>query len=349
MIHAELSSRVSAAVVVAAVIGSVSTWQRSAGASESETSAPLPVQNSPARRAVESDRRQDGAETSDRETRVIPLGAVGFLELKTVSGDITVIAGNGRDVHLEIVRRARARTSDDAQRALAAATVVVDHQGGRASVTTVYRGDRRMAGRVEVALIATVPAGTRLSATSLAGNLLVRNVKGEVEAALTSGSIQLVNAGHVSSARTISGDITLSDVTSRAGLKVATVSGSIIADRIEADHVELDAATGTIVARNVSANRVTSRTLSGAIEYEGRFVRGGRYEFQSHSGKVQVTGRGSGFILQASSFSGTIQPSATLALKAVTASPQSLRATVGDGSATVAITTFSGHIAIARR
>ena len=43
-------------------------------------------------------------EQKDTETKTLQLGANGSLELKNVSGDITVTAGSGRDATVEIVR-----------------------------------------------------------------------------------------------------------------------------------------------------------------------------------------------------------------------------------------------------
>src|SRR5262245_24685538 len=40
-------------------------------------------------------------ELTDKETRTLSLGATGSLELKNVSGDISVSAGNGRDATIE--------------------------------------------------------------------------------------------------------------------------------------------------------------------------------------------------------------------------------------------------------
>src|SRR5258708_490147 len=63
------------------------------------------------------------SEQTQRETRNLQLGAAGALDLRNVSGDITVTAGSARDVTIEIVRVSRARTDADAKRGLEQVTV----------------------------------------------------------------------------------------------------------------------------------------------------------------------------------------------------------------------------------
>jgi DUF4097 and DUF4098 domain-containing protein YvlB len=284
-----------------------------------------------------------------RQRRTLALGAAGNLELRTVSGDITVVAGGGRDVELEVVRNVRARTPEDVQRGLAEVTAVVDHQGDRASVTAVYPSGRRLPVRVDVSYVVTAPPGTRISLSSVSGHVNVTGIKGDLSASVTSGSIEINRAGQVSTARTISGDVTLVDVASDAGMTLGTVSGNIRIERVTARRVEIDSTSGSITARRVVCERAALRTLSGEIEYSGDLARGGRYEFQSHSGNVHVVvGGQAGFTLQASSFSGTIRPEAAVTLKGVTADRRSLRGTYGDGSAVLVATTFSGNVTIGR-
>jgi hypothetical protein len=97
------------------------------------------------------------------------------LELRNVAGEITVTAGSGRDVVIEIVRRSRGRTEADAALGLDEVQVNVDHRGERASVETVYpRG--RTSFHVSANYTVTAPAGTRIAARSISGNATVRGI-----------------------------------------------------------------------------------------------------------------------------------------------------------------------------
>lgn len=296
-----------------------------------------------------ADRRPGEPDATDRQTRVLPLGPTGFLELKNISGDITITAGSGRDVQVEIVRTARGRSADEARRSLDMVTVAVDQQGERASIAVEYPRERRMNLRVDVAYIVTAPAGTRITANSVSGNVQVRDIKGELTASVVSGSIAISRAERLSAVRTVSGDITLANLANRAGVTAGTVSGRIVVDDSSATRLDVDAVSGAVAVRNASVERASVRTLSGGVEFTGALAKGGRYEFQSHSGDVRLVTSGAGFMLQASSFSGSIRPDPGVTLKDVSAAPRSLRGTVGDGSAVIVATTFSGNVAIGRK
>jgi DUF4097 and DUF4098 domain-containing protein YvlB len=87
----------------------------------------------------------------------------------------------------------------------------------------------------------------------------------------------------------------------------------------------------------------------------GPLVRGGRYDLGSHSGDVEVNVGGDiGFELEASSFSGSVRTDVPLKLTGVSQAnnrgrQRSMRGTLGDGSAVLDITTFSGSIVISKK
>ena len=83
----------------------------------------------------------------------------------------------------------------------------------------------------------------------------------------------------------------------------------------------------------------------------GNLAKSGRYELNSHSGDVRLTlGSGTGFELEASSFSGSVH--SDLPLKSsgdgdaedAPGRRRSLHGVFGDGSAVLNVTTFSGSI-----
>ena len=81
---------------------------------------------------------RDRNERSDRSSRTIALGPNGLLELRNVSGDITVNVGNGRDVVIETVKQSRADNDADAALGLQEVQVTIDHRGDRVVLDTTY-------------------------------------------------------------------------------------------------------------------------------------------------------------------------------------------------------------------
>jgi hypothetical protein len=301
--------------------------------------------------ATAQDRNYPALRT-DRQTRTLALGATGSLDLSNVSGDITVTAGPGTSVVVDVTRESRGRTEADAAQGLQDVQVAIDTQGDHATVETRYPKNQHGQSPYRVSTIyhVTAPAGTRIKATSVSGNVSVSHVKGDLEVQVVSGDVTVSDAARLTNARTISGTVRLSDVTSDAALSVSAVSGNVTLERVKAARVSADVVSGDVHANDVTCGSATVKSLSGTVDYTGPLTRGGRYELTSHSGNVTFTAVGPvGFALDASTFSGSIQPVGSLTLTSQMARRGSLLGTVGDGGATVAIRTFSGDARIARR
>jgi DUF4097 and DUF4098 domain-containing protein YvlB len=292
--------------------------------------------------------RNGRVERTDRTSQRIALGTSGLLELRNVAGDVTVTAGGGGDVVLEVVKRSRARTEADAALGLERVTVSVSHRGDRATVETVYpRG--RSSFDVTTTYTVTAPAGTRVSVGSISGNVSVQGITGDVSVDAISGHVTVQNAGRISQARSVSGNIRLADVAADGAISAGTMSGDIIVERAKARRVTAENVSGTIRAVDISADSAVLKSLSGNVEYSGTLARNGRYEFDSHSGTVRIgVAGGAGFELQAQTFSGRVRPEG-LSLGSVKTAGGQVRATVGDASAVVVAKTFSGDVVISRR
>jgi len=119
-------------------------------------------------------------------------------------------------------------------------------------------------------------------------------------------------------------------------LDVTSVSGQV---RVEAE-----------------SERVRARSISGSIDYAGPLARNGRYDLQSHSGRLQMTPMdGGGFEVDAATVSGQFRSDVPLTLTERLQRPRTGRGnrrvvgTVGDGGALVSLRSFSGDMIVGRR
>lgn len=288
------------------------------------------------------------AEAVDERTHAIPLGPNGSLELKNVSGTIECLAGSGPDVSVEVRRRARGRTDADARLGLEEVQVEIDRQGERAVLAASYPQQRRNAPySVDVGYVVTAPPGTRLTINSVSGDVTVRGIKGDMAVASVSGSVTVTGAARVAVAKSVSGDVTVLDTSTDGGVTAGSVSGDVRLDAVRAARIDAQTVSGSVVARNATARSVVLKTTSGDVDYQGTIAPQGRYEFLSHSGDVRVGAQpGAGFEIQASTFSGTVRTEPGLS---TTKAGGTMRSTVGDGSAVVVTTTFSGDILVVTR
>jgi DUF4097 and DUF4098 domain-containing protein YvlB len=190
-----------------------------------------------------------------------------------------------------------------------------------------------------------------LNVSTLAGNVQVKDVKGDVNATVTSGNLT-VSGSRVSLLKTLSGNLTVTDSDAEASMELGTLNGLIRLERARTRRLSISALSGNIVARDIETTNASITNTSGDVEFAGTLAKGGRYELRAHSGDVRVILPKGGFDVSARTFSGRITADAALGLQSTTQSlvrSSSLKGTVGDGSATLDVSTFSGDVTISRK
>jgi hypothetical protein len=303
--------------------------------------------------------QQGRDEQTDRQTKTFKLGPDGELALGNVSGDIVVTRSSGNEATVEIVKSARGRTADDARAMLGMVEVTVTERAGRAEVKTVYpqeqwRRENRRNVNVSVNYTVAAPAGTRVTVSSVSGNIRVTDIKGDLSATSVSGGVRLANVGRIGAAKSVSGEVEIVDTQVDGTVEAASVSGNVLLRKVNARRVDAGSVSGNVVLQDVQSDRVEAHSVSGGIEYSGVLAKKGRYELSSHSGDVRlVVGANAGFELEANSFSGSVRSDLPLTLGGRDGGDRgnrkALRGTYGDGSAVISVTTFSGSIVISKR
>jgi DUF4097 and DUF4098 domain-containing protein YvlB len=294
--------------------------------------------------------RDRGPEQTERFSRKVRLGRDGRFTIENIAGNITVTSGSGDDVSIEAVKRTRGEASQ-----LATVHILVDERPGRVEVRTDHTGRND---RVAVDYTVTVPSSAGVEVKSVSGNVKVSNVQGLVRAETISGGITTASTPKLESAKSVSGDIDLSDSSPEADLKASSVSGVLRARGLKVRSLDLGTISGDVVLSNVACSRLGVRSVSGSVEYSGALAKSGRYDINSHSGTIRLTlSTDVGFELSANSFSGSIRSDLPVTLGPTSARTdrrrpgpgRSTHAVFGDGSAALVIRTFSGDIVIMKR
>lgn len=287
------------------------------------------------------------AQQTDRQTRTLTIGQTGSLDLKNVSGDITVNAGGGRAATVEITRTSRGRTDADAKLGLSQVTVDVRQTGNRATVQTRYPDSRRPPYSVSVSYAVTAPAGTRVTIGSISGDADIKGIHGDLSVNVVSGEVTIADAARVALAKTISGDVTVTGAVTDGTIETGSISGDITLRQVRARRITASVISGSVTAEDVTCDAAQIGTTNGEVTFAGPLARRGRYELKSFSGDVRFRPTGNvGFELEANTFSGRVQIDPPLALRNASTSRRAVRGTVGDGSAVVTITTFNGNVRI---
>jgi DUF4097 and DUF4098 domain-containing protein YvlB len=295
--------------------------------------------------------RNRGPEQTDRFSRRIKIGRDGRLSVQNIAGDITVTGGPGDEVSIEAVKRAR---GDQSQ--LESVRIDVDERSGRVDIRTTHtaRNDR-----VSVDYTITVPSSAGVEVRSISGTIKVANVQGALRAETVSGNVTMSDTPRLESAKSVSGDVSLTGAASDGDLSAGSVSGNVTAKGVKSRGLDVGSVSGDVILTDVTCDRVGMKSVSGNVEYSGAITKGGRYDITAHSGNVRLTlANPSGFELNANSFSGSIHSDLPLTIGGDSnrrdrdsgrRDSHTLHATYGDGSATLTVRSFSGNIVIAKR
>lgn len=302
-------------------------------------------------REQERDRRNANALT-DRQTRTLNIGADGEIDVSNIAGNIVVTRSTGNTAQVEILKRA---DGPNASEVLPLVTVDVIDRGNRAEIRTRYPDRDVLRGRnlrninVDVSFNIAAPRNARLTIKSISGDVTVRDISGVLTLESTSGSIRLTNVGRVA-AKSISGNVEAVDTKIEGSLEAGTISGSVRLLRTHVTRVDATTVSGGVTFEDVTSDNLGGQSISGPVTFAGDLSANGRYELSSHSGPVRVALTGKvGFQVEATSFSGSINTEFPLTLNGQGGRGRTLRATYGNGAATLDLNAFSGSIVITKR
>lgn len=255
----------------------------------------------------------------------------GFVHLSLVSGEIRVVAGSGNEIRiLASTERGRLETSFSRSRVSIEARSV----NGRMGET-----------RYEL----TVPAGTRVDANAVSGDITIRGTAAEADANSVSGDITIEDATGAVEAASVSGNVDLRRVSGR--IDASSVSGDVDVDDATGDF-EAESVSGSVLVRRGKLRVFRAETVSGDLGYEGTYDAAGDYRFNSHSGQVMITvPANGGAALDLETWSGEITSDFPLTLQPgdnMGGRRRRMQFTIGQGGARVSAETFSGDITIRR-
>jgi DUF4097 and DUF4098 domain-containing protein YvlB len=191
----------------------------------------------------------------------------------------------------------------------------------------------------------TVPRDMSIEAGGTFLSADLEGVGGEVRLETTNGHLRVRGGRTFIQLHTVQGAVELEGAEGRVELHAT--NGPVTATDIAGD-VQASAINGHVALRSVRSGSVEASTVNGGIEYTGAIERGGRYVFDSHAGDISVAIPASaGVALTASTFGGSFDSAFPVTLEKMEGG-QTLSFTLGDGSAHMELTSFSGTIRLRR-
>ena len=291
-------------------------------------SAATPAQ---AQRDRHRDRDRDDRERGAALDTTVAIGRNGVVELSLHSGEIVVTAWDRQEVQI----RARSDRGDlDLNATGSRISLDMEHAG--------YGGEARFEVRV--------PAGTRVMARAMSGDIDIRGARGEVEAHSVSGDVTVEDVTALV-AESVSGSVRVLRVAGR--VTASSVSGDVELTDVGGD-VRIESTSGEIFLSNVRARVVRAESVSGNIEFSGTIDRAGTYDFTSHSGNITLALPADvGAQVGVETFSGEIESDFPIVMRPTAEDDRRRRQrrfefTLGSGGARITVGSFSGNIDLER-
>lgn len=233
--------------------------------------------------------QQLGHEAERVETHALELAPEDVLSLATSYGRVEVTATSAGTPELKATVRARGRTQAEAEQVLARYELKLEQrpEGPHAELVgeplRLHEGSMHMELAAHVDFVATVPAGTNLTASSGSGDLVTRGALGTLRLTTGYGSIAI--------------DEARGDVSAKSG------SGDVEAARLDGGEVVLESGYGAVRVQDARARRLKCESGSGDIHVET--ASGGALDLETGYGSVKVERAGGA--VRASSGSGDVR------------------------------------------
>ncbi|MFK2878808.1 DUF4097 family beta strand repeat-containing protein [Rhodanobacter hydrolyticus] len=190
-----------------------------------------------------------------------------------------------------------------------------------------------------------VPRGASLDVRVVSAPLVVDGMDGGKISVNTVSGRARINANSPSLyIESVSGNIELAGHATQANLQ--TVSGDILAP-VLGDQAKLQTVSGRIQGNGGPWRQLTLSTVSGDVQLAGNLAQDGKLSVDSMSGNVQLQLPAvANATVHASSFSGDLRSDVGAAQKSEHGPGSKLDATLGNGSGTINVETFSGDLRI---
>ena len=199
-------------------------------------------------------------------------------------------------------------------------------------------------------LMVNVPAGSRLSVTTVSAEIDVGGITGNQRLQSVSGDIETTSADEDVEAKTVSGDVSVTGSGNAALLALTSVSGDIDVEDIAGELIAT-VVSGDIEVMADTLERARIKTTNGDVDLFAGLEGGARFEVETINGDLEIEFRGdvdAEFDIE--TFNGSIDncfgPKPVRTSKY--APGKELRFTEGDGSARVLIKTLNGGINLCR-
>jgi DUF4097 and DUF4098 domain-containing protein YvlB len=280
-----------------------------------------------------------GAGTPIDET--VPARADAEVTIENLSGSVSVVAGDGSDVHIG------GTLSKDASR------LAVETDDEEINIEVMY--PKHVENIEDTDLEVRVPRGVAVRVETVSATVTIDGVEGEVDVETVSGSIGVTTAASRDGVRleSVSGSIRVRG--NIQDVRAESVSGKIEIAETRGE-VEASTTSGSLEISGGEFTVVECASVSGEIHFAGDPTAGAEFDFENLSGSITLDLPANlDAEVRVETFSGDIESdfeggrTRSRSWDRDDDEPSALDAVYGSGSASFYISTFSGPVRIKKR
>jgi|CXWL01.1.fsa_nt_gi hypothetical protein len=179
-----------------------------------------------------------GPSFEERFDQTVALAAGGEVSISNINGSVKVMTWDRPEVKIEAVKKLRAGNETRAREELARTVIQVEVSAHRVAIETKAnrRGDGGFfswlgghSGNSNVTYVVTVPARADVSAETVNGAVVIRDLVGRVKAETINGGIEISGIVGAVDADTVNGgiDVAVTAFGDRDAISLSTVNGGI--------------------------------------------------------------------------------------------------------------------------
>ncbi len=198
-----------------------------------------------------------------------------------------------------------------------------------------------------------VPRGASVSVKSNVSEMRFDSVA-KVTVENGGGDIFFTNIARGIEARTYEGDVTVEN--SSGAMSLQSTTGNIIAFDVSSGEIgdifKAKTSNGTITLKNIGQRQIEAGSNTGLINFNGKFLSGGQYSFGTSNGSINLSIPSDSSLKMFASYGyGSFNSEVPLqnVERNAPSRLQNLSAQMGDGNATLKLTTVNGAIRIKKQ
>jgi len=270
--------------------------------------------------------------------RTIPASPNVEIDIEILSGEITIEGWDRPEVHIQGTLGEHVRELEIDVDGKHEISIEIDLPEGR------YRGRHDLSADLKL----SVPYGAEIDIETMSADVTARDLRGLIELASMSGKVDFFGNPRSLEAETISGNVLFEGET--PDLDIESVSGDI-GILGAGEWIKVTTVNGNIKLKTKKVKKCNLESVSGGIDFSGGLDLDADLDFAVHSSNVRLDlPAATSANFEIDTFSGEIEnafgPAAKRESKWMTA--KTLEFSIGEGSGSVKIESFSGNVTLAK-